>query len=634
MRSTIILLCIIAHEGNIYLMRQKTILILLTLLINILALPTANSNSESLVNTYQREKDNLSKNQWGNLALRSELANTLSSGKSVIVAVLDTGVDGNHPDLKGRVLPGYSTLDGKVYQTFKEFDTNGHGTHVAGIIAGNNNNKGITGVAPEATILPIKVLSERGGSDKSVAEGIIYAIENGAKVINLSLGAEHNLFEKSDNITCQAIAEANAKNIVVIVSAGNSGVGENPVNIPASCTGAISVAAIDHNFEKGTFSSYDSSVYIAAPGVNILSSVPTTTDFPYDQWSGTSMAAPFISGAVALLLSKEPNLTYKEIIARLQSNSIDISVEGRDAETGYGLLDAYALLGGKVIKLAELREIVNKNMASKIITAKSNTKKTDLTWLHIDKSEVLAQEVLYIDNGKITSTNVNSSALKTELPFDAWSSGYLILATKTKENVKFSLPFYVFDIDFPISNKPALVAKLSKIKTKWLSTGLEVTFSNNIKNSIVEVTLLDWEYSVFFTKILDPNKKSIIIPVSKDNEIRAHNSVLIIGSPGNMKTIYIEPNYFLYGKVSDIDKVKISIKGTAINACFMKNLACEGVKLEIRDYQSKKILGTAFVMENLEFIASIAYKANLKYVYLTDGKIKSPLIKITGKETI
>ena len=101
-----------------------------------------------------------------------------------------------------------------------------------------------------------------------------------------------------------------------------------------------------------------------------------------------------------------------------------------------------------------------------------------------------------------------------------------------------------------------------------------------------------------------------------------------------MKTIYIEPNYFLYGKVSDIDKVKISIKGTAINACFMKNLACEGVKLEIRDYQSKKILGTAFVMENLEFIASITYKANLKYVYLTDGKIKSPLIKITGKETI
>jgi hypothetical protein len=615
-------------------MRQKTIIIIFALIINILALPAANSNSDTLLTIYQSEKDNLSKNQWGNLALRSELANTLSTGKSIIIAVLDTGVDGNHPDLNGRVLPGYSTLDGKVYQTFKDFDTDGHGTHVAGIIAGNNDNKGITGVAPESTILPIKVLSERGGSDKSVADGIIYAIENGAKVINLSLGAEHNLFEKSDNITCQAIAEANAKNIIVIVSAGNSGIGANPVNIPASCAGAISVAAINANFEKGDFSSYDSSVFISGPGVDILSSIPTNATFPYDQWSGTSMAAPFISGAVALLLSKEPDLTYKEILARLQSSSIDLSVEGRDAETGYGLLDAYALLGGEVIKLAELSGIVNKNTASKILTAKSNTKKTDLTWVHIDKSEVLAQEILYIDNDKITSTNVNSSALKTELPFDAWSSGYLILATKTKENVKFSLPFYVFDIDFPVSDKPVLVAKISKIKTKWLSTGLEVTFSNNIKNSVVEVTLLDWEYSIFFTKNLDLNKKSIVIPVSKDNEMRAHNSVLVIGSPGNMKTIYIEPNYFLYGKVSNLDKAKISIKGTAINACFMKKLACEGAKLEIREYQSKKLLGTTFVMENLEFVGVIPYKANLKYVYLTDGKLKSPLIKITDKEKL
>lgn len=615
-------------------MRQKTTTILFTLLISIFANPTANSNSESMVKIYEREKDNLSKNQWGNLAIRSELANTLSTGNSIIVAVLDTGVDGNHPDLKDRVLPGYSTLDGKIYENFKNFDNNGHGTHVAGIIAGNNNSKGITGVAPDAIILPVKVLSERGGSDKSVADGIIYAIKNGAKIINLSLGAEHNLFEKNDNITCKAITEANEKNIIVIVSAGNSGIGENPVNIPASCHGAISVAAIDHNLEKGTFSSYDSSVFISAPGVDILSSLPTNNNFPYEQWSGTSMAAPFISGAVALLLSKEPNLTYKEILARLQSSSIDLSVAGKDADTGYGLLDAYALLGGESVKLSDHREMVNKNIGPMIISAKSDTKKTDITWLHIDKSEVVAQEILYIDNGKIISTNIDSSALKAVLPFDAWSSGYLILATRTKDNVKFSPPFYVYDIDFPISDKPIAVAKITKIKTKWLSTGLEVTFSNSIKNSLVDITLLDWEYSLYFTQNLDLNINSIIIPVSKDDELRAHNSVLIIGSPGNMKTIYIAPQYLLYGKVSNYDKAKITIKGTAINACFMKKFACEGSKLEIRDYTSKKLLGTTYVMENLEFVVSIKYKTNLKYIYITDGKLKSPLIKVSDKEKI
>lgn len=625
-------LCFLYPQGNINLMRLKKTAFLTTLLLCFSSTPLANSNPESFSAIYEREKANLSKNQWGNFATRSNLANSISKGGSIIVAVLDTGVDGDHPDLKGRVLPGYSTLDGKVYTDFKNFDTHGHGTHIAGIIAGNDNLAGITGVAPEAIILPVKVLAERGGSDKTVADGINYAIEKGAKVINLSLGGEHNLFEKSDNITCQAIERANENNIIVVVSAGNSGIGDNPVNIPASCKGAISVAAIDHNLTKGYFSSYDSSVFISAPGVDVLSSLPTNNSFPYAEWSGTSMAAPFVSGAVALLLSKEPGLTYSEVISRLQSSTIDLSIAGRDADTGFGIIDAYALLGGATINQAELKKDLNKTIASKIISAQSNTISTKVQWEHIDTSEVLEQEILYIDNGKIFSNNTNNTLLKSDIPYDAWSSGYLVLATKTSENVKFSLPYYVTDIDFPLSDKPALVAKISNLKTKWTTAGIEIKFNNKIKNSPVEVTLLDWHYSLFFSKTLDTNKKSILIPIAKDAELRAHNSVLIIGSPGNFKTIYIEPHYLIYGKVSNSDKGKVTISGTTINACFMKKVACEGVKLEIRDSVSKKILGTAYVMENLEFIGTFKYSSEIQYVYLTEGKLKSPLIKVLNKE--
>ena len=174
-------------------MRLKQTAFLITLLLCFSSTPLANSNPDSFSTIYEREKNNLSKNQWGNFATRSNLANSISKGGSIIVAVLDTGVDGDHPDLKDRVLPGYSTLDGKVYTDFKNFDTHGHGTHIAGIIAGNDNLAGITGVAPEAIILPVKVLSERGGSDKTVADGINYAIDNGAKVIKLSLGGAEPL---------------------------------------------------------------------------------------------------------------------------------------------------------------------------------------------------------------------------------------------------------------------------------------------------------------------------------------------------------------------------------------------------------------------------------------------------------
>ena len=149
----------------------------------------------------------LSGTQWGLKAVRAYDAWQVSKGKGVVVAVLDTGVDGTHPDLEGRVLAGYSSLNELDIEAGMNSDVDSHGTHVAGIIAGSDDKKGITGVAPEAVILPVQVLGFSGGSDLTVAKGIDWAVANGAKVLNLSLGGGRNPFDKGGSLSCEPLEE-------------------------------------------------------------------------------------------------------------------------------------------------------------------------------------------------------------------------------------------------------------------------------------------------------------------------------------------------------------------------------------------------------------------------------------------
>jgi type VII secretion-associated serine protease mycosin len=273
--------------------------------------------------------------QWGLTKLQAEQDWARTTGAGVTVAVVDTGVQAGHPDLAGSVLTGVDLVnaggDGSD-------DENGHGTHVAGIIAAvAGNGIGGAGLAPNVKILPVRVLDADGsGYDSDIATGMTQAVDKGAKVINLSLGGS----EESTALSA-AIQYALGKGVVVVAAAGNERQSGNAVSYPAADAGVIGVAATDSSDKDASFSNTGSYVDVAAPGVSIISTYKGST---YKSLSGTSMATPFVAAAAALLKAAAPNLTPDAVTSVLERTATDLGTAGRDNATGYGLINPYSAL--------------------------------------------------------------------------------------------------------------------------------------------------------------------------------------------------------------------------------------------------------------------------------------------------
>jgi thermitase len=250
----------------------------------------------------------------------------------VILAIIDSGVDASHPDLTdamARDPSGILGFDSLKRQRGDASDDYYHGTHCAGVAAARANNAlGIAGVAGVATevgtgvkIMPVKVLDAKGrGSSYSISEGIVWAADNGARVLSLSLGAP--LYAVS---LARAVSYAQAKGCLVIAAAGNQGVATP--SYPAGLPGVIAVGATDSVDELASFSNFGPWVTVTAPGVQILSTTPTGTgpsrvQHFYDTRSGTSMACPFVAAEAALLMAQNPSLTAPEV-ARLILDHVD-----------------------------------------------------------------------------------------------------------------------------------------------------------------------------------------------------------------------------------------------------------------------------------------------------------------------
>ncbi len=253
---------------------------------------------------------------------------------SVLIAVVDTGVYAGHPDLAGNVVAGTNFVNGNGDAS----DDEGHGTHTAGIIAAiGNNGRGVAGMCWQCHILPIKALDKDGsGSASNVSASIRYAVDRGARVINLSLGGE-----KDSRLLHDAISYATNHGALVVVAAGNEAEEGNPVEYPAAYPEVIAVAATDAGDQHASFSNYNSYVAVSAPGVNIGSTIWAPDDKEaYAAASGTSEAAPFVSGLAGLIWSVNPSLSNDDVKRIILSTADDLGVPGPDPYFGAGRIDA------------------------------------------------------------------------------------------------------------------------------------------------------------------------------------------------------------------------------------------------------------------------------------------------------
>jgi len=302
--------------------------------------------------------------QWNMVNMNMEAAWDVTKGdNSVVVAVIDTGIVPNHPDLKDNLLQGadfvggvksypiesysitdYNPIDESTYQ-----QGGSHGTHVSGIIgAVSNNITGVAGINWNVKILPIRGLTKTGGTSWDIAEGIYYAIDQGADVINMSFGGNHSSYYQHE-----AVKDAVDAGITIIAATGNEG---STVYYPAAYPETIAVGAVGRKNIKTAYSNYGPEVDVVAPGGDYGESIISTWGYykdsstiaDYNGMIGTSMATPHVSGLAALLVASGIN-NPEEIRSRLINNTIDLGDNGKDNYYGYGLVDAYAALINKKI---------------------------------------------------------------------------------------------------------------------------------------------------------------------------------------------------------------------------------------------------------------------------------------------
>lgn len=282
------------------------------------------------------------KSGWGITAF--ELPNTWqhTEGEGVTIAVLDTGCDLDHPDLKNNLLEGKNF----VKAGSSPEDRNGHGTHTIGTLVAENNEIGVVGVCPKAKVIPIKVLGDNGnGSMLNVAAGIRWAADNGADIISMSLGTPVKVQQAR-----KAIQYAADKNIPTFVAAGNSGKTKE-VFYPANYPETIAIGAINKMMKRADFSNTGENLDFMAPGVDIFSTVP---DDWYATLSGTSMACPFAVGVAALMLSysreksqklKLENVQhYRDLFRKYTTPVVENNYTNKKFYEGFGIIDPRKML--------------------------------------------------------------------------------------------------------------------------------------------------------------------------------------------------------------------------------------------------------------------------------------------------
>jgi thermitase len=271
--------------------------------------------------------------QWSLTVLQAFDAWSITTGSDIVIAVLDTGVSPTHPELRGRVIPGFDFVNNDDDPR----DDDGHGTFTAGVAAAEGNNGiGAAGMCWQCHILPVKVLNRRGrGNDAAIAAGIRFAVDRGARIITMSFGGPDD-----SRVLREAVTYALERNVLLVAASGNGQSEGNVPNYPAAYPGVLAVSATGPDDAITSFSTTGDFVDLAAPGAGVWSTLwRRTTGDTYGFADGTSAACPHVAGAAALVWTVRPELSARQVAEVLMLGADDRGAPGKDPAYGYGRLN-------------------------------------------------------------------------------------------------------------------------------------------------------------------------------------------------------------------------------------------------------------------------------------------------------
>ncbi|MBD1373953.1 S8 family serine peptidase [Hazenella sp. IB182357] len=397
-----------------------------------------------------------SNQQYGANLIQADDAWDINKGsKDVIVAVIDTGVQSDHPDLSGQLINGYDFISNDS----NPYDEEGHGTHVAGTVAAKTNNGlGVAGIAPNVKIMPVRVLNEEGyGTNEEVANGIIYAADHGANIINLSLGDSED-----SQVMQDAVNYAHNKGSLVIAAAGNDGK-PNP-HFPAYYSNVIAVGGVDRYDNPYNNTNYGSWVDVAAPGVQVMS---TTLGGGYGRLTGTSMATPHVAGVAALLASQ--GLSRDQIRQAIEETAEPVSGTGR--LWTHGRVNAFKALGGSTADTGDTYEPNNRKEQAYGPLQSSKTYQSqisnasDIDWfkfetkasgeIKLNLSSLPADYDLYLldSSGKQLASSRKGSKSDESITFTTTSPGNYFVKVEGYNGAYNTSQSYTLQANYPASSQ-------------------------------------------------------------------------------------------------------------------------------------------------------------------------------------
>ena len=555
----------------------------------------------------------------------------VDKGDLVKVALISNGVQATHPDLVGKILPGYDTFKSQIIPVENMVGgdyTDGLGTQIAGLIAGNLDGKGINGIYSNAMIIPITIDSGKGienSGDKGIAEGIDWAVANGADLVVYAGGLSGAFITSKESLSCKAVKRARDGGVLTLTSSGSQY--ESVLDstfLLGRCASTLKVAPVSQLLSEANGFRNTVVADIAGPSVGLtVAKGPGADWLKYEVVDDAELANGVVAGALAYLIAK--GFKGESLVGEMKRRAIDIGAKGVDSAFGSGFIYL-----GESSSLLELEANLKKSSAPRILSISfDESTKTSVSWVPaygfgLDSYEVTAHSYI---NSKWEKRifEFPKSSVRGVIDFAMNGDSYITVKAKNTVEERESIPNNFFKYEaFEGASNP--YAKVLEVKAKWVERGIyiEVTVNKEGENEAWYLSQLDgWSLQPLLNRKIS-NGKSYLISYGLNSEARNNPFYFLATINGERVSVGLPPEYLLTGKLLGAGDGYAAVVGDssfACNATIGVLSGCEGALVSVIDSKSKKVLGKGYVLSDLSFA-----------VYFKVGKLAKVYLLINDKK--